>query len=66
MEVKLNHAAADVGGGSGHPEALQRLIEMELRNASANQMNQAASAGGREIHFSQGIYGPKAGFGFPI
>lgn len=27
-------AASDVGGGKHHPEALQRLVEMELRSKS--------------------------------
>lgn len=53
-----------MGEGNNHPEALQRLIEMELRNASAKQMHQVAAAGGGDIHLSQGMYGPELDMGF--
>ncbi|KAK4792980.1 hypothetical protein SAY86_023415 [Trapa natans] len=63
--IDIQHPAVDIGSGSSHPEALQRLIQTELGNASTSQMNQMASAGGREIHFSQGMHGPKLDMGFP-
>ncbi|OMP00341.1 hypothetical protein COLO4_12765 [Corchorus olitorius] len=48
----------DVGSGSHHPEALQRLIEMELRSNS-KQMHPFSSPG-----HSQGMYGHELDMGF--
>ncbi|XWS76971.1 hypothetical protein CRYUN_Cryun01aG0224100 [Craigia yunnanensis] len=48
----------DVGSGSHHPEALQRLIEMELRSNS-KQINPFGSAG-----HSQGMHGNELDMGF--
>ncbi|XP_021677042.2 uncharacterized protein LOC110662387 isoform X2 [Hevea brasiliensis] len=50
--------APDVGGGTYHPEALQRLIEMELRSKS-KPVHPFAMAG-----HSQGIYGHELDMGF--
>ncbi|KAM1819047.1 hypothetical protein FF2_000724 [Malus domestica] len=51
--------AADVAGGSNHhPEALQRLIEMELRS-NPKQIHQFAGSG-----HTQGTYGHKLDMGF--
>lgn len=41
----------DVGGGSNHPEAFQRLMEMELRS-NAKQIRPYAAGG-----HNQGMYG---------
>lgn len=48
----------DIGSGSNHPEALQRLIEMELRSNS-KQINPFGSAG-----HSQGMHGHELDMGF--
>ncbi|WRX07622.1 hypothetical protein QQP08_000109 [Theobroma cacao] len=48
----------DVGSGSHHPEALQRLIEMELRSNS-KQIHPFGAAG-----HSQGMYGHELDMGF--
>eukprot|EP00258_Populus_trichocarpa_P034155 XP_024450174.1 uncharacterized protein LOC7497222 [Populus trichocarpa] len=50
--------AIDVGGESHHPEALQRLIEMELRSKSKQAHPFAASGNG------PGIYGHELDMGF--
>lgn len=53
LKYFLQYAGSLIGGGGGnHPEALQRLIDMELR-ANAKQVH-PASAG----HIP-GIYGPE-------
>ncbi|XWS46143.1 hypothetical protein CRYUN_Cryun14cG0038400 [Craigia yunnanensis] len=49
----------DVGSGSHHPEALQRLIEMELRS-NPKQISPSGAAG-----HSQGMYGHELDMGFP-
>ncbi|KAF8379585.1 hypothetical protein HHK36_029026 [Tetracentron sinense] len=48
----------DGGGGSNHPEAFERLIEMELR-ANSKQMHPIATAA-----HSQGMYGHELDMGF--
>lgn len=49
----LNYAAPEAGIGNNHPEAFQRLLDLE-RRANAKQMNPfAAAAAGH----SQGMYG---------
>ncbi|XVF73127.1 hypothetical protein PTKIN_Ptkin12aG0176900 [Pterospermum kingtungense] len=48
----------DIGSGSHHPEALQRLIEMELRSNS-KQINPFGAAG-----HSQGMHGHELDMGF--
>ncbi|XVF33265.1 hypothetical protein REPUB_Repub17cG0154100 [Reevesia pubescens] len=48
----------DVGSGSHHPEALQRLIEMELRS-NPKQISPFGAAG-----HSQGMYGHELDMGF--
>ncbi|GMI66814.1 Conserved Binding of eIF4E 1 [Hibiscus trionum] len=50
----------DVGGGSHHPEALQSLIEMELRSKST-QMSPFGASGHSQ---GQGIYGHELDMGF--
>ncbi|KAL6128656.1 hypothetical protein ACLB2K_072011 [Fragaria x ananassa] len=52
--------APDVAGGSNHPEALQRLLEMEMRS-NPKQIHPFASGGG---HNSQGMYGHELDMGF--
>lgn len=54
--VKLS--APDVGGGSNHPEAFQRLLEMELR-ANPKQIHPFAAGG-----HSQGMLGHELDMGF--
>ncbi|XP_031393806.1 uncharacterized protein LOC116205364 [Punica granatum] len=61
--LDMAHPAPDIRGGNGHPETLQRLIEMELRNANAKQVHPVAAAGAGG-HISQGIYGPELDMGF--
>jgi hypothetical protein len=51
-------SAIDVGGESNHPEALQRLIEMELRSKSKQAHPFAAPGNG------PGIYGHELDMGF--
>ncbi|XP_028099914.1 uncharacterized protein LOC114299389 [Camellia sinensis] len=48
----------DVSGGSNHPEAFQRLLEMELR-ANSKQIHPFAAVG-----HSQGMYGHELDLGF--
>ncbi|XP_039042560.1 uncharacterized protein LOC120181529 [Hibiscus syriacus] len=48
----------DVGSGSHHPEALQRLIEMELRS---KQMSPFGASG---LSQGQGVYGHELDMGF--
>ncbi|XP_039008320.1 uncharacterized protein LOC120136328 [Hibiscus syriacus] len=50
----------DVGSGSHHPEALQRLIEMELRSKS-KQISPFGASGRSQ---GQGIYGHELDMGF--
>ncbi|XP_059456064.1 uncharacterized protein LOC132186220 isoform X2 [Corylus avellana] len=50
--------APEVGGGSNHPEAIQRLIELELRSNS--KQIQSFPGGGH----GQGIYGHELDMGF--
>ncbi|KAH7513076.1 hypothetical protein FEM48_Zijuj12G0158100 [Ziziphus jujuba var. spinosa] len=50
--------AHDVGGGSSHPEAFQRLLEMELR-ANPKQIHPFAPGG-----HSQGMFGHELDMGF--
>ncbi|XAR63026.1 hypothetical protein NMG60_11022811 [Bertholletia excelsa] len=50
--------APDISGGSSHPMALQRLLEMELR-ANAKQVHPLAAAG-----HSQGVHGHDLEMGF--
>ncbi|KAM5555469.1 hypothetical protein ABKV19_023411 [Rosa sericea] len=52
--------APDVAGGSNHPEALQRLLEMEMRS-NPKQIHPFAASGG---HNSQGMYGHELDMGF--
>ncbi|XVF22491.1 hypothetical protein REPUB_Repub12eG0177200 [Reevesia pubescens] len=49
----------DVGSGSHHPEALQRLIEMELRSNSSKQISPFGAAG-----HNQGMHGNELDMGF--
>lgn len=51
-------SAPEVGGGSNHPEAIQRLIELELRSNS--KQIQSFPGGGH----GQGIYGHELDMGF--
>lgn len=54
----LELSAPDVGGGSNHPEAIQRLLEMELR-ANPKQIHPFAPGG-----HSQGMFGHELDMGF--
>lgn len=54
----VGFSAPEVGGGSNHPEAIQRLIELELRSKS--KQIQPFPAGGH----GQGIYGHELDMGF--
>lgn len=51
-------SAPDVGGGTNHPEALRRLIEMELRS-NPKQIHPFAAAG-----YGQGSHELDMGFGY--
>ncbi|KAI4328831.1 hypothetical protein L6164_021156 [Bauhinia variegata] len=51
--------APDVAGGRNHPEALQRLFEMEL-GSNSKPIHPFAAAGGH----SQGMYGQELDLGF--
>jgi len=48
--------APDVGGGRNHPEALQRLFEMELRSKNPKPIHASGH--------SQGMYGQELDLGF--
>ncbi|KAK9910315.1 hypothetical protein M0R45_034281 [Rubus argutus] len=52
--------APDVAGGSNHPEALQRLLDMEMRS-NPKQIHPFAGGGG---HSGQGMYGHELDMGF--
>lgn len=54
----LNFSAPEVGGGSNHPEAIQRFLELELRSKS-KQIQPFATSG-----HGQGTYGPELDMGF--
>lgn len=54
----VNGAAPDVGGGTHHPEVLQRLFEMELRSKS-KPIHPFAMAG-----HNQGRYGHELDMSF--
>ena len=53
----LDALAPDVNGGSNHPEAFQRLVEMELR-AKSKQIPPFA------VGHSQAMYGHELDMGF--
>jgi hypothetical protein len=56
--ILYRFSAPEVGGGSNHPEAIQRLIELELRSNS--KQIQPFPGGGH----GQGIYGHELDMGF--
>lgn len=57
----LEFSAPEVGGGSNNPEAIQRLLELELRSNS--KQIQPFAAGGHGQH-GQGMYGHEVDMGF--
>ncbi|PON68048.1 chorismate synthase [Parasponia andersonii] len=59
--IGMPQPAPDIGGGSNHPEALQRLIEMELRSNPKQMRPFAAGGGGGQSH---GMYGRELDMGF--